>query len=264
MQTVNATGEWGDASAPPESPPPNPGGARDFLKLPHWLACRKRDELSDCAKLVYAVLLYYADDRGVARVKVATIARDLGKRESVATGEGKDSRTVRRALHELRECGLIAVTLRREKRGASDYRLRQDHEWRAEYVAKAHAKRREPARGSRPGDWFSRLPRWLARRDDVSDSAKITYARLGNHAELGAWWVANVKVKTLADEVGKGSRAIRRALSDLEGFELLRAHAEHGYGGAQRANLYAFPLSHSWQAEAANQATGSPSENIAI
>lgn len=87
--------------------------------LPNWLLRRK--ELNTLAKVVYARFSQYGGRQGDVFPKVATVAEELGTCE----------RSIRRAIKELEECGLIKVIERRKERRSSIY-VFLAHRWNIE------------------------------------------------------------------------------------------------------------------------------------
>jgi hypothetical protein len=95
------------------------------------------------------------------------------------------------------------------------------------------------------------VPNWLLRRSEVSQGAKLCYARLAQYA--GRDGQCFPKQSTLADELGVGERMVRGYLGELTKFGLIESE-QHGLG---TSNSYYF-LDHAWihEGEPANGDSG--------
>ena len=83
------------------------------------------------------------------------------------------------------------------------------------------------------------LPNWLQCRREISQGAKLAYARLAQHS--GREGNCFPKQKTLADELGVSERMVRDYIRELEKFSLL----ESVQNGLRMSNNYFF-LDHPW------------------
>lgn len=90
---------------------------------------------------------------------------------------------------------------------------------------------------------FAPVPRWLLLRKDVSDGAKLIYARLIQFSGMGKNDVYPSR-QTLGDEVGKSVRAIDRFIKELINHNLILV-IRHG---KSMNNSYQF-LTHIWMKE---------------
>lgn len=82
--------------------------------VPNWLL--ERREIGSTAKLVYARLMQYAGDTGVAYPQIKTLASEIGMSQA----------WVEKCLRELREAGLVEATPRRGPSGdieGNEYRF---------------------------------------------------------------------------------------------------------------------------------------------
>ena len=85
----------------------------------------------------------------------------------------------------------------------------------------------------------SLVPNWLLERREISQGAKLAYARLSQHAgKNGFAWP---KRETLARELGVTTRQVDRYLKELEVHQLLEVEQL----GLTKANRYRFPV-HIW------------------
>lgn len=89
-------------------------------------------------------------------------------------------------------------------------------------------------------DTFIQIPNWLVRRTEVSNLAKIVYGRLSQYA--GNSFKAYPYQTTLAFEVGISERQLRRILSELVSFGLIKSDQR----GKKQSNFYYF-LDHEWK-----------------
>ncbi len=86
----------------------------------------------------------------------------------------------------------------------------------------------------------SMVPNWLLSRKEVSNGAKLLYARLAQYANMGP--EVYPKIETLSKEVGLCERQIRTYLDELEKHGLIEKQIRR----EQRLpNLYFFPF-HLW------------------
>ncbi len=99
----------------------------------------------------------------------------------------------------------------------------------------------------------SMLPNWLQCRTEVSQGAKLAYARLAQHA--GKAGNCFPKQKTLASELGVGERTVRDYLRELEVFALI----EREQRGLNKSNRYFF-LHHPWMQEGQPETTIGPGQ----
>jgi hypothetical protein len=83
------------------------------------------------------------------------------------------------------------------------------------------------------------VPNWLMRRSELSQGAKLCYARLAQYAGEGGH--AHPAQETLAKELAVSGRQVRKYLTELIAHELLTTHQ---FGLAQ-TNAYVF-LWHKW------------------
>jgi DNA-binding transcriptional MocR family regulator len=83
------------------------------------------------------------------------------------------------------------------------------------------------------------LPNWLVCRKEISEGAKICYARLSQYA--GDKGYAFPFQDTLAEEMGVSDRQIRRRLEELVKYNLIEQEQQ----GLSRPNVYYF-LWHPW------------------
>ncbi len=83
------------------------------------------------------------------------------------------------------------------------------------------------------------VPNWLLCRRELSQGAKLCYARLCQHAgEKGYCWPGQ---EILAAELGVGERQVRSYLHELRGFALISVEQR----GLKKSNRYFF-LDHPW------------------
>jgi len=85
----------------------------------------------------------------------------------------------------------------------------------------------------------SMIPNWLQRRTEVSQGAKLAYARLAQHA--GKKGKCFPKQRTLAAELGVSERTVREYLRELVEFKLIESEQR----GLTKSNFYFF-LDHPW------------------
>jgi hypothetical protein len=88
------------------------------------------------------------------------------------------------------------------------------------------------------------VPNWLLERNELSQGAKLAYARLCQYAakdgaDEGAAWP---KRETLADELGVTARQVDRYLKELESYKLIEVDRP----GLTKSNRYRFPT-HLWR-----------------
>jgi hypothetical protein len=83
------------------------------------------------------------------------------------------------------------------------------------------------------------VPNWLAYRKEVSQGAKLCYARLAQYA--GHKGYAYPFQETLAEEIGVAERQVRRYLQELMKHKLIHQEQQ----GLNQPNIYYF-LAHSW------------------
>ena len=88
----------------------------------------------------------------------------------------------------------------------------------------------------------SMIPNWLQCRTEISQGAKLTYARLAQYAGKNGGCFP--KQKTLATELGVSERTVREYICELVGFRLI----EKERPGLGLANRYFF-LDHPWMLE---------------
>lgn len=86
------------------------------------------------------------------------------------------------------------------------------------------------------------IPNWLQCRKEVSDGAKIVYARLCQYA--GADGKCNPSATTLARDIGKSRRQTLRLIAELRDLNLIFV-IENKEGDRYRTNDYKF-LEHAW------------------
>jgi len=87
------------------------------------------------------------------------------------------------------------------------------------------------------------IPNWLLERHELSQGAKVVYARLSQYA--GRKGCAYPRVQTLANSIGLAERQTQRYLAELKKHELIRVKDFSVHGAASR---YYF-LSHPWMYE---------------
>ena len=85
------------------------------------------------------------------------------------------------------------------------------------------------------------VPHWLLRRDEVSQGAKLCYARLGKYFNTRTGQ-CNPKHKTLAEELGIKERMARMYINELVEHKLIKPQRQYGPG---KSNNYGF-LRHKW------------------
>jgi DNA-binding transcriptional ArsR family regulator len=83
------------------------------------------------------------------------------------------------------------------------------------------------------------VPNWLLERTDISDSAKLLYARLSQYA--GENGFAFPLIETLAKETGASVATVKRGLTELKEHGLIESQ-QRGLG---QSNVYFF-LAHEW------------------
>jgi hypothetical protein len=88
----------------------------------------------------------------------------------------------------------------------------------------------------------SMVPNWLLCRKEVSQGAKLCYARLAQYA--GEKGYAFPLQSTIAAEIGVEIRQVKRYLAELEKHSLIYAEQQ----GLNRPNVYSFLL-HPWMEE---------------
>jgi hypothetical protein len=83
------------------------------------------------------------------------------------------------------------------------------------------------------------IPNWLLQRTEITQGAKLCFARLAQYAgENGKCFPS---IKTLANELGVKDRMIQNYLSELRDFKLIETHQTSGHG----VNEFIF-LWHEW------------------
>jgi len=83
------------------------------------------------------------------------------------------------------------------------------------------------------------IPNWLLERTDISDSAKLLYARLSQYAGENGY--AFPLIETLAKETGASVATVKRGLTELKDHGLIESQ-QRGLG---QSNVYFF-LAHEW------------------
>lgn len=86
------------------------------------------------------------------------------------------------------------------------------------------------------------IPNWLLKRTEISERAKLVYARLGQFA--GKDGECFPKQDTLAKEIGSTRTSVNKAIAELEKFGLI----ESRQNGLAQPNSYFF-LYHEWIAD---------------
>ena len=129
-------------------------------------------------------------------------------------------------------------------------------------IAPGRQKLAEPPPPRRINPWRmftgAMVPNWLLSRPEISHGAKLTYARLAQHA--GKEGRCFPKQDTLADELGTSERSVRDYLRELAKARLVKMVRR----GLAKSNLYFF-LDHPWIQDSTPNptASGQDRQNLA-